>query len=195
MIMAEESIEAKEAGKAAGEEKAEPAQNAEQAAAQPAKKSPRRTSKPKSAPPSAAKKKQKGLKHVLVHAKRKEAVARASIKEGTGIVRINGFDINTFRQKELVSVMLEPIKMSDITSDLASRMDINVNVSGGGFSSQAQAARNAIAKGIIEYTGSESIRKLYASHSKYLLTDDYRRVEPKKYKGPKARARFQTSYR
>lgn len=190
--MAENTIttETTEAAKAATEEKAK-----EVHAAQPAKKAPRRASRSKAVQSGSGKKKQKVVRHITVHAKRKEAVARASIKEGHGKVRINGFDIDTLKQKGLVSMILEPIRMSDITADLSSKMDISVNVSGGGFSSQAQAARNAIAKGMIEYTGSDSIRKLYAAHSKYLLTDDYRRVEPKKYKGPKARARFQTSYR
>ncbi len=194
--MAEEAIETAKVSAAE-----QPAAATAVAAAQPEKKA-KRTPRAKGAAASSAstsaapaKKKQKGVKHVLVHAKRKEAVARAAIKEGHGAVRINGFDISTFPQKSLVSVVMEPIRMSDITAELANRVDISVSVSGGGFSSQAQAARNAIAKGIIEYTGSDSIRRLYASHSKYLLTDDYRRVEPKKYKGPKARARFQTSYR
>ena len=60
---------------------------------------------------------------------------------------------------------------------------------------QAQAARSAIAKGIVKFTGDEGLKNLYLMEDRYLLVDDARRVEPKKFKGPKARARFQKSYR
>jgi len=195
--MAEESIEAvKEAAPVQAQKEQETAAPASAPAKKATvKRAPRaKRTAPAVAGATASRKKQK-VRAILVHAKRKEAVARAAIREGHGSIRINGFDISTMQQKEMVSLVMEPIRMSDITAELAAKMDISVKVSGGGFSAQMQAARNAIAKGIIEYTGSDSIRKLYAAHNKYLLTNDYRRVEPKKYKGPKARARFQTSYR
>ncbi len=199
MIMAEESIEAvKEAAPVQAQKEQETAAPAtapvKKAAVKMAPRAKRTSPAVAGAGTAASRKKQK-VRAILVHAKRKEAVARAAISEGHGSIRINGFDISTMQQKEMVSLVMEPIRMSDITAELAAKMDISVKVSGGGFSAQMQAARNAIAKGIIEYTGSDSIRKLYAAHNKYLLTNDYRRVEPKKYKGPKARARFQTSYR
>ena len=74
-------------------------------------------------------------------------------------------------------------------------MDIKVNVQGGGASAQAQAVRSAIAKSIIEFSGMESLKKDYMHYDRFMVVDDSRRVEPKKFKGPKARARFQKSYR
>ncbi|MBU0586162.1 30S ribosomal protein S9, partial [Candidatus Micrarchaeota archaeon] len=60
---------------------------------------------------------------------------------------------------------------------------------------QAQAARVAIAKALVDYTQDEALKKTFLDHDRSLLVDDVRRVEAKKYKGPKARARYQKSYR
>ena len=60
---------------------------------------------------------------------------------------------------------------------------------------EAQAVRSAIAKSLIEFSGSESLKKDYMHYDRFMVVDDSRRVEPKKFKGPKARARFQKSYR
>jgi len=132
---------------------------------------------------------------VFTSNKRKEAKARAVIRKGTGRITINSIDINMFEPKELRSLMLEPINISNIAREIAKGIDIKVNVNGGGISAQAQAARGAIAKGIAEYAESDTIRKEYLRYDRSLLVADPRRVEPKKFKGPKARARFQTSYR
>jgi small subunit ribosomal protein S9 len=134
-------------------------------------------------------------KVVLVKSKRKTAVARASARPGSGRIRINGFDINVMGPVEHRRLMLEPIGVSSITRDLASKIDITVNVSGGGSSAQAQAVRSAIAKSIVGFSGSDAVEKEYMHHDRFMVVDDSRRVEPKKFKGPKARARFQKSYR
>ncbi len=147
------------------------------------------------APSTRRKSAKKPEKVILVKSKRKEAIARASVKAGSGRVRVNGVDINATEQDIYRSVMQEPINLSNITKELAGRLEITINVKGGGSSSQAQAVRSAIAKGISKFADTDTIRKEYMRYDKSLLVDDYRRVEPKKYLGPKARAKFQTSYR
>jgi small subunit ribosomal protein S9 len=137
----------------------------------------------------------KSEKVIAVKSKRKTAVARASVRKGTGNIRINGFDISTVEPVEFRDMMLEPIMVSRITEELSKRVDIKVNVDGGGKSAQAQAVRGAIAKGIAAFADTDTIRKEYVRYDRSLLIDDPRRVEPKKFKGPKARARFQKSYR
>ncbi|MCL5239044.1 MAG: 30S ribosomal protein S9, partial [Candidatus Marsarchaeota archaeon] len=82
-----------------------------------------------------------------------------------------------------------------ITKDIAAKSNISINVYGGGFSGQAQAARSVLAKVIAKAASSDVIKKMYMDYDRTLLVDDVRQVEPKKYKGPKARARFQKSYR
>ncbi len=132
---------------------------------------------------------------VIVRSKRKEAIARAAAKLGGGRVRINGIDINAIEQDVYRGMMLEPINLSSITKGMAAKLDISINIRGGGRSSQTQAIRSAIAKAIAEFSDTDTIRKEYMRFDRNLLVDDYRRVEPKKFLGPKARARFQTSYR
>lgn len=134
-------------------------------------------------------------KAIFVKSKRKSAVARASAKRGTGKIKVNGFDINIMEPIELRKLMLEPISVSKITQDIAMHTDIKVRVYGGGPSSQAQAVRGAIAKSIAASAESDTVRKEYMRYDRFMLIDDSRRVEPKKFKGPKARARFQKSYR
>jgi small subunit ribosomal protein S9 len=92
-------------------------------------------------------------------------------------------------------MILEPVNISSITKEIASKSDISINVNGGGSSGQAQAARSALAKVITKAASSDVVRKMYMDYDRNLLVDDVRQVEPKKYKGPKARARFQKSYR
>jgi small subunit ribosomal protein S9 len=131
----------------------------------------------------------------FVKSKRKRAIARASAKSGTGKIRVNGFDINTLQPIALKRLMLEPVYVSKASQEQARRIDIKINVKGGGNSAQAQAVRGAIAKCIVVTSGSSELKREYLSYDRFMLIDDARRVEPKKFKGPKARARFQKSYR
>jgi len=122
--------------------------------------------------------------------KRKRAIARATIKEGTGLLKINNLGINAFTSPIERELILEPFRFVD-----ASKIDVSVNVRGGGRMGQAQAARTAIARALVAYTGDEELRKRFMEFDRSLLVEDPRRVEPKKFKGPKARARFTKSYR
>ena len=74
-------------------------------------------------------------------------------------------------------------------------MKINVNIKGGGQSGQTEAARLAIAKGLVEYTGSEELRKAYLTYDRHLLVADVRRNEPHKPNKSSPRAKRQKSYR
>ncbi len=134
-------------------------------------------------------------KTIRVRAKRKTSVARASVRPGNGDIRINGKDINALEFDIVRDMIMEPLTISDAAKDVAKKVSIKVNVYGGGTSSQMQSIRGAIAKGLVTFSGSEILKKEYLAYDRALLIDDPRRVEPKKFMGPKARARFQTSYR
>ncbi|MDE1855158.1 MAG: 30S ribosomal protein S9 [Candidatus Micrarchaeota archaeon] len=134
-------------------------------------------------------------KPVIEKARRKMAVARARLMPGTPVITFNNFDISTLKPTELREMILEPVNMSSLTKDIAAKSNISINVYGGGSSGQAQAARSALAKVIARAASSDVIKKMYMDYDRTLLVDDVRQVEPKKYKGPKARARFQKSYR
>ncbi|MFH1447226.1 MAG: 30S ribosomal protein S9 [Candidatus Micrarchaeota archaeon] len=124
--------------------------------------------------------------------KRKESVARATVSEGKGIIRINSMSIDNIEPASLRDIVLEPVHIAGAS---ASKLDIHINICGGGVVGQMQAARVAVAKAILKYTGSEELKQKMISVDRNMIIEDKRRVEPKKYKGPKARARSQKSYR
>jgi len=145
------------------------------------------------APAVEQKKKKKTKKKIaVVSIRRKESVARAIVKDGKGIVRVNKMLIDTVSNPYIKEIMLEPIRMA---GDKVAKLEIIVNVNGGGIVGQAQAVRTAIAKGIVAFTKDDELKKVYLDYDRFLLVPDPRRVEPKKFKGRKARARFQKSYR
>ncbi len=129
----------------------------------------------------------------VVRYKRKEAIARAYIRKGKGVVRVNKLALSAWDNPYLKAIMMEPFEIVD--PKLAGSVDIDVNVYGGGSSGQAQAVRGAIARAFVEYTGDSSLKDKFYEKDKFMIVEDSRRVEPKKYKGRKARARFQKSYR
>jgi small subunit ribosomal protein S9 len=125
--------------------------------------------------------------------KRKEAVARATAKAGTGVVRINNIPIDIWSPDLAKLRIQEPLI---IAGPLAAEVDITVNVCGGGWSAQAEAARLAIAKSLVAFTGSEQLRKMFMDYDRFLLVADTRRKEPRKFgTHSRARAKRQTSYR
>ena len=129
---------------------------------------------------------------IVMRGKRKESTARASICEGKGVVRINSINLDAIPNKYIYEVIREPLV---IAGDLSSKVNISVNVNGGGAMGQAQAARLAIARALVQFSGDSSLKQKMLERDRFLVAEDSRRIEPKKYMGPKARARFQKSYR
>lgn len=128
----------------------------------------------------------------VVRGKRKEAIARAAIRKGHGVVRFNRMRLDSLQNRYVRELVSEPVKLAP---EVAAEVDIDVSVRGGGSMGQAQAARLAIARALVEYSQNPELKEKFGKRDKFLLAEDFRRVEPKKYKGPKARARFQKSYR
>ncbi|HIH19661.1 TPA: 30S ribosomal protein S9 [Candidatus Micrarchaeota archaeon] len=136
-------------------------------------------------------KKTRRKKQIMERGKRKEAIARASIKAGKGIVRVNGILATQFPNPFARQIMLEPLAFLDEPFDF----DISVSVKGGGVMGQAQAVRIAMARALVAFKKSDVLRKAFLDFDRSMIVEDTRRVEPKKFKGPKARARFTKSYR
>jgi small subunit ribosomal protein S9 len=125
--------------------------------------------------------------------KKKTAVARATVSDGEGRVRINSQPVELVEPEMARLKMLEPFRISG--SDLRGDVDIDVDVSGGGFSGQADAVRTAIARGLVEHYGDAELRDAFREFDRTLLVNDVRQRESKKWGGPGARARYQKSYR
>ena len=124
--------------------------------------------------------------------KKKTAIARATVSEGKGRVRINSKPVELVDPEISRLKMLEPFRIVD---DIRDDVDIDVDVSGGGISGQADAVRTAIARGLVQHTGDAELRDAYMEFDRSLLVNDVRQSEPKKWGGPGARARYQKSYR
>ena len=120
--------------------------------------------------------------------RRKTAVARIYLTEGSGNITVNGKDYKEyFPTLPLQYVVTQSMEVSGSIG----KFDVNVNVAGGGVNGQAGAVRLAIAKAIVELDP-ETKASLSA---KGLMTRDNRMVERKKFGQKKARKRFQFSKR
>lgn len=129
----------------------------------------------------------------VVRTKRKRAVARAYVSKGTGIIRVNKMLLSAIDNPYTRAIMSEPLNY--VPEKLWKNVNINVSVYGGGQMGQAQAVKGAIARALVKHANDSALEEDLLSIDKFLLVEDSRRVEPKKYMGPKARARKQKSYR
>ncbi len=120
--------------------------------------------------------------------RRKAAIARIYVSEGTGKITINKRDLKEYFPSELVQyVVKQPLNLLEV----ADKYDIKVNLCGGGYTGQSQALRLAIARALVKIN--EEDKK--ALRKEGFLTRDSRVVERKKPGQPKARRRFQFSKR
>ncbi len=131
-------------------------------------------------------------KIVNTSGKRKSAVARASVRPGSGRVRVNKQPLEIFKPELARLKIREPIIIAE---DQVADLDIDVNVQGGGYMGQANAARTAIARGLVEYLEDEDLKEFFLEYDRNLLVNDPRRKEPKHPLGHGARAKRQKSYR
>lgn len=122
---------------------------------------------------------------------RKRAVARATLREGKGKIKINGMFLDNFGDDILRLRIKEPLILA---GDPAKKIDIDVKVHGGGFNGQADAVRLAIARALVEYD--KKLEKVFDDYDRLLLVADVRRKEVHKppFAG-KARKKKQKSYR
>lgn len=120
--------------------------------------------------------------------RRKSAVARIFVKEGTGKITINKKDLQDYFPSSILQfIVKQPLTKLDVVE----KYDIKVNLDGGGFTGQSQALRLAIARALVKINPEDK----KALRSEGFLTRDAREVERKKPGRPKARRRFQFSKR
>lgn len=136
--------------------------------------------------------KQKVKEPVHKSSKRKMAVARATLKKGSGVVRINSFKLDHYGSELARERIREALTLGKPYSE---EVDINVKVEGGGWNAQAGAARAAIAKCLVEYSQDEGLENKYLDYDRHLLVADTRRTEPQKPYRSAARSKRQTSKR
>ncbi|MCG7848618.1 MAG: 30S ribosomal protein S9 [ANME-2 cluster archaeon] len=133
------------------------------------------------------------VKIINTSGKKKTAIARATIKDGIGRVRINKKPLEIFKPDLVRLKMTEPLTLAG--DKITSKVDIDVNVKGGGIMGQADAVRTAIGKGLVEWSGDLALKDIMLGYDRNLLVNDSRQKETKKFGGPGARAKTQKSYR
>lgn len=120
--------------------------------------------------------------------RRKDAVARVRLTPGTGKRTANKRTMKNYLQRETLEMIIEqPLNLVG----LSEKIDITVNVNGGGLSGQAGAIRLGISRALVKYN--EELKP--ALKKEGFLTRDPRMVERKKPGQPKARKKFQFSKR
>lgn len=130
-------------------------------------------------------------KIIHVAGKRKSAIARVTLKKGAGMVKINNLNLDYYEPKLARLKIKEPLLLA---KHIADKLDINVNVFGGGFMSQAEAVRLAIGRALVLHD--QNLKKLFLDYDRQLLVADVRRKESSKPNSQgQARAKRQKSYR
>lgn len=130
---------------------------------------------------------------VYASGKRKAAVARAMVKNGTGKITFNQKAISTLQMFDKLKLE-EPIRIAEQVFGKID-FDCELTVKGGGSQGQIDAARLALAKALVDYSKSEELKETFLEYDRNLLVADARRKETRKPGDSRARAMRQTSYR
>ena len=128
--------------------------------------------------------------------KRKSSIAKVTLTGGTGNITVNGIDVNDYMPyATLVMDLTQPL----VLTDNLNRFDIDVKVSGGGFSGQTGAIRVGITRALLKFD--ENTDQTREDIYRHILknagfnTRDSRKKERKKYGLKKARRAPQFSKR
>jgi len=119
--------------------------------------------------------KKKKEKTIITTGQRKNAIARAIIKEGTGKIKINSQPLelwtNEFARMRVKEVIL-------LAGDIAGKANINVEVRSGGTTGQTDAVRMAIARALVNFSKDKKLKERYIQYDRNMLVYDPRRNEP-----------------
>jgi len=129
-----------------------------------------------------------GTKRYYATGKRKSAIARVWVKEGSGSILVNKKPMDEYFSVEMARKLVhQPIQLTEMDN----KLDIMVTVAGGGVTGQAGAVKHGISKALLEYN--PDFRPVLKKAG--FITRDSRIKERKKYGQRGARARFQFSKR
>ena len=126
--------------------------------------------------------------------KRKTAKARATIKEGNGTIRVGSRPLDVL-QDSTRRMIEEPLRIAG--EEVYGDLQIQVEMEGGGKNGQAEAARMAVARGLVEYTEDDDLEAEFRDYDRNMLVEDPRRTETRKpsQSSKGARHKQQKSYR
>ena len=128
------------------------------------------------------------MEQINATGRRKAAIARVFVTEGTGVITINKRTLESYFPNPILQfIVKQPLELLGVTE----KYDIKVNLVGGGFTGQAEALRLGIARDLVKINAEDKP----ALRAAGFVTRDPRAVERKKPGRPKARKRFQFSKR
>ena len=128
------------------------------------------------------------MEQVNAVGRRKAAIARVFVKEGTGVITVNKRTLEEYFPNPILQfIVKQPLALLDV----AEKYDLKVKLVGGGYKGQAQPLRLAIARALVKINAEDKSALRQAG----FVTRDPRAVERKKPGQPKARKRFQFSKR
>lgn len=130
------------------------------------------------------------MKVIQSSGSRKRAIARATLKTGKGIIKVNGQLLHNFGSEITRLRISEPLVLA---ADIAKKVNISIKVNGGGENGQSDAIRLAIARALVAHD--DKLKKVFDEYDRLLLVADVRRKEVCKPNDSKARAKRQKSYR
>lgn len=129
----------------------------------------------------------------IIAGKRKTAVAKAKVMPGKGAIFFNHLPVSELALFHKLA-LLEPLRICEqVLGEV--HYDFHISTMGGGKEAQIEASRLAIAKALVEMTGSETLKKAYIAYDRNIIVPDSRRKETRKPGDSKARAKRQKSYR
>ena len=133
------------------------------------------------------------MNKIVVSGKRKTAVAKATIEDGSGVVSFNKRPISFLSDLQVLEISEPLVIARDVLGEL--KFDIALNVTGGGIACQVEAGRLAIAKAIVKFTKNDDVKNVFLAYDRNMLIADTRRKEACKPGDSKARSMRQTSFR
>ncbi|MEK6844981.1 MAG: 30S ribosomal protein S9, partial [Nanoarchaeota archaeon] len=129
---------------------------------------------------------------IVTSGKRKTAVARAILTEGSGKVSLNNKNYENLQLFDKLKIE-EPLKIAkEILGEDKIKFDVKIKIKGGGEKSQVESARLALARAIVQFTKSKELKEAYLKYDRNLLVADIRQKEAYKPGDSKARSKRQT---
>ena len=131
------------------------------------------------------------MKNIVTSGRRKQSIARAVLSDGNGKITVNKIDLKSYTPELAKLKIMEPLMLA---GDVSNKINIDIVVKGGGFITQADAARLAVARALVAHNS--KLKQTFLDYDRHLLVADIRVKEAGKpnHHG-QARAGTQTSYR
>ncbi|MBB5253380.1 30S ribosomal protein S9 [Sulfurisphaera ohwakuensis] len=130
---------------------------------------------------------------IITYARRKMARARCYLTPGKGRVFVNDIPLEIIPMEVVRMKIMEPLLLAG--EKISSSIDAKIYVEGGGVMGQADAARMALARALVKFTGSKELEEIYKVYDRTMLAGDPRQTESEKWMRYSARRWRQKAYR